>query len=399
MILIGLVIVCIFGTAAVTADEDVALTVSVVDQNGEPVGGATVEATWDDGETTGTTASNGKVFIDVPSGADVELDVDDERYVRNQPLTERNATEREIELGVFQRGEATVTVVDTDGTPLSGATVRLSQDGQTVSSGETDDDGIFRTGVIERGEYRVAAVKPGFFSNESTLTVGDETETETTLEAGRVTLDIDVVDDHFEEPRTLTDARVLIESDPFDANVSASDGSASLNVPVNTRYRIVATRAGYEGTARLSTVREQPRSITITAQRIPELTVAVSNRRVVIGETTRVGVTNAYDEPVSGVTVRLDGDRFGETDDRGELSVDIDTVGERSVTASDGQIDSDPVTVTGIDPEAEAEPEPEPEPEPEAEAEPEPEDTPGFGVTVAVVALLAVLLGRLITKS
>ena len=393
--LVFLLTICAVGTATVVADEDVALTVSVVDENGDPVGGATVEATWDDGEAARTTASNGKVFIDVPSGADVELDVDDDRYVRNQPLTVENATEREVELTVFPHGDATVTVTDTDGAPLSDATVTLMRDSRTVSSGETDADGTFNTGTVEQGEYRVSAVKPGFYRIASDLTVGDGTETELSIEAGRVTLDVDVVDDHFEEPRTLTGSRVLIESEPFDANVSASDGSVSLNVPVNTRYRIVPTRSGYDGTARSLTVREVPRSVTVTAQRTPTLTLAASNRRVIVGETTRVTVTNAYDEPVPDVAVLLDGDQVGETDDRGELSVSIDTVGERTVTASDGSIDADPVTVTGVDPDSESDSEPEPEPEPEpSEPEPEPEDTPGFGVTAAVLALLALFVVR-----
>lgn len=393
MIFTLFVAMCTVGTAVVVADENVALTVSVVDENGDPVGGATVEATWDDGEAARTTASNGKVFIDVPSGADVELDIDDDRYVRNQPLAVRNATEQEVELTVFPRGEATVTVTDADGTPLSDATVTLMRDSRTVTSGETDADGTFNTGTVEQGEYRFSAVKPGFFRAESGLTVGDATETEISLRAGRVTLDVDVVDDHFEEPRTLTEARVLVESEPFDANVSASDGSASLNVPINTRYRISPTKPGYEGTARSMTVREQPRSVTVSAQRTPELTLTVSNRRVIVGETTRVTVTNAYDEPVSDVTVRLDGDQVGETDERGELSVSIDSIGEQTVTASDGQLDSDPVTVTGVDPDSESDSEPEPEPEP-SEPEPEPEDTPGFGVTAAVLALLALFAVR-----
>ncbi len=390
-----LVAICTAGTAVVAADDNVALTVSVVNEDGDPVGGATVEATWDDGEAARTTASNGKVFIDVPRGADVELDIDDDRYVRNQPLTVQNATERDVELRVFQRGEATVTVTDTDGAPLSDATVTLMRESRTVSSGETDDDGTFNTGTVEQGEYRVSAVKPGFFRAESDLTVDEETEYEIAIEAGRVTLDVNVVDDHFEEPRTLTGARVLVESEPFDANVSASDGSASLNVPVNTRYRISPTKPGYDGTARSMSVREQPRSVTVSAQRTPELTLSVSNRRVIVGETTRVTVTNAYDEPVPDVTVRLDGDQVGETDDRGELSVSIDTVGEQTVTASDGTLDSNSVTVTGVDPDSDAEPEPEPEPEPsEPEPEPEPEDTPGFGIAAAVLALIALFAVR-----
>ncbi|MDR9381173.1 MAG: carboxypeptidase-like regulatory domain-containing protein, partial [Natronomonas sp.] len=293
VILVALVL-CVGWSASAAANDEVSLTVSVVNQSGAGVGDATVIATWDGGEATGTTASNGKVFIDVPNGADVELDVDDDRYVRNRPLSISDADEREIELPVVPQGTATVTVTDSDGQPLSDATVRLRQDDETVASGETDGNRTFRTDAIERGEYRLSAVKPGFFRNETDLTVGLETEATVALQRGRVTLDIEVVDDHFEPPRTLTEVRVRIGADNFDANVSTSDGTASLNVPANTRYRIVATKDGYESTPNVQTVREASASVIVAAQRIHELAVTTSNDRVIVGETTRIEVTNAY---------------------------------------------------------------------------------------------------------
>jgi hypothetical protein len=382
VVLLAALVLCLGWSASVAADDEVTLTVSVVDQSGAAVGDATVIATWDGGNATGTTASNGKVFIDVPGGADVDLDIEDDRYVRNRPLSLSDADEREVELPVVSQGTATVTVVDSDGQSLPDATVRLRQNGEAVSSGETDDDGEFQTDAIERGEYRLSAVKPGFFRNETDLTVGAATETTVTLQRGRVTLDIDVVDDHFEPPRTLTDARVRIEADGFDANVSASDGAASLNVPVNTRYRIVATRDGYEGTPHVQTVGESSASVTVAAQRIHELTARASNDRVIVGETTRIEVTNAYGEPVQGATIRIDGEEVGQTDDRGETTVRIDTVGDRTIDATDGRVDSEPITVTGFDPDAETETET-PEPTPTET----PEETPGFGVAATVVAL------------
>lgn len=383
-ILVVAIAVCVALPMGVAAqeDDDVTLTVSVVDQDDAPVSGAIIVATWDDGNSTavGTTASNGRVFIDVPRGVDVELDIrGDDRYVRNQPLLVRDADERDVELNVFPQGVATVTAVDTDGQPLSDATVTLREDGRTVSSGETDDDGVFESDAVERGQYRISAVKPGFFGNGSDVAVEAETETEITLEEGRVTLDIEVVDDHFDPPQTLSDARVRIEADVFDADVSASGGSASLNVPVNARYSVVAMKEGYEGTQRRLTVREEPQSITVTARRNPELGVSAANTRVIVGESTRVEVTNAYGEPATGVEVRMDGEVVGETDERGEILIRIDTVGERTVVANDGRVESNSITVTGIDPDA-------------GSASPtdgdSPEDTPGFGILAAAAALL-----------
>lgn len=381
-------IVCIALSAGVAAGDDVTLTVSVVDEDDDAVGDATVEATWDDGEATGTTASNGKVFMDVPEGADVELDIDDDRYVRNQPLTVRNAEEQEVELRVARQGQATLTVTDTDGDPLSEANVRLRADGNTIADGETDADGVYRVEGIEQREYRLSTVKPGFFRERSDLTVGDETQRNVTLESGRVTLDVEVVDDHFEEPQPLTDTRVRIEADVFDADVSASDGSASVNVPVNARYTIGATKDGYEGTPRQVSVTEERRSVTVSAQRTHELVATASNNRVVVGERTRVSVVNAYDEPVSGATVRLNDETVGETDDRGELSVELETVGESTIVADDGRVESDSVTVTVVDPDAESGDDTGTDGE---QPDEEPEETPGFGVGAAVLALLVAL--------
>lgn len=391
ILVVLVVVLCLGLSASAAANDEVSLTVSVIDQSGASVGDATVVATWDGGEATGTTASNGKVFIDVPQGADVDLDVDDDRYVRNRPLSISNANEREVELPVVPQGTATITVIDSEGKRLSGARVSLRQDGDTVSAGETADDGTFRTDAVERGEYRLSAVKPGFFRNESELTVGEATARTTVLERGRVTLDIDVVDDHFEPPQTLTEARVRIEADDFDANVSASDGTASLNVPVNTRYRIVATKSGYEGTPHVQTVGEGSGSVTVAAQRIHDLAVAASNDRVIVGETTRIEVTNAYGEPVRGATILVDGDEAVETDDRGETTVRIETVGDRTIAATDGRVDSEPITVTGIDPDAEMET---PEPTPTES----PEETPGFGAGLAVVALAVTFAMRAVRR-
>jgi PGF-CTERM protein len=118
---------------------------------------------------------------------------------------------------------------------------------------------------------------------------------------------------------------------------------------------------------------------------------------VIVGETTRIEVTNAYDEPVSGATVRVNDEAVGETDDRGELSIEIDSAGEATVVASDGQIDSEPITVTGIDPSTTDEdgaPAETPDGTSPETPEEQPEDTPGFGIAVAIIALFFVFMIR-----
>jgi hypothetical protein len=193
------------GGAAGQGADPVTLTVSVVDQEGDAVGSATVEATWetDAGETgnaSGTTASNGKVFIDVPAGASIELDVDDDTYVRNRPLEVDNATARDVELGVTRSGTATVSVVDGENQSQADARVIVRRDGRSVDRGDTDEDGEYETVRLERGTYEVTVVKPGYFETEREVTVSTGTEATIGIERGTVTLDIRTVDDHFDPP-------------------------------------------------------------------------------------------------------------------------------------------------------------------------------------------------------
>jgi hypothetical protein len=222
------------------------------------------------------------------------------------------------------------------------------------------------------------------------VTVGTGSETEIALERGRVTLDIDVVDNHFDPPQAFSDTRIRIEADVFDADVSASGGSVSLNVPVNARYSVVAMKDGYDGTRHRVTVREEARSIAVTAQRNPELTLSAANDRVIVGESTRIELTNAYGEPATGVEVRMDGEVVGETDERGEVSIRIDAVGERTVVANDGRVESNPTTVTGLDPDTDSASPTETidDDTPEATSEDTPEDSPGFGILAAAAAVL-----------
>lgn len=64
-----------FVGTAVATQEQATLDVTVVNQDGDPVSGATVNASWDGGDATATTTSSGRTLIDVPRGADVELTV------------------------------------------------------------------------------------------------------------------------------------------------------------------------------------------------------------------------------------------------------------------------------------------------------------------------------------
>ena len=401
----AVLVVAVVATGGAIAADPVTLTVSVTDGDGDPVGGATVEATWetDAGETgnaSGTTASNGRVLLDVPEGASVELDIDDDAYVRNRPLRIANASESSVDLGVTRSGTATVTVLDGENRSQPNATVTVREDGRAVDRGETGANGTYETVRLERGEYDVTVVKPGYVEASRAVTVARDTEATVRVERGTTALEVRALDDHSDPPVPIENGSVEASSSVYDGEVTLTDGTASFTVPVNALYTVEVIKEGYDPSAERVRVREEPVTANATAQRTPALSVAPANERVLVGETTRVTVRNAYDEPVAGASVEVDGEAAGETDDRGEVDVPISSAGNRTIVARDGSVSSDPVTVEGVDSAAEADGN-----DSDAgngsdgdgngtdgtgDAGTTDDSNPGFGVVAAVLALLAV---------
>lgn len=387
------VIVLAVLAAGGAAGADVTLTVSVVDQDGEPIAGTDVVGTWEteSGETgtaTGTTASNGKVFLDVPEEATVTLDIDDDTYIRNRPLTVERASESEIELEVVRSGTAAISVVDSRERPQEDARVRIRQEGRTVESGQTDDSGLYTSSRLERGTYTLSVVKPGFTERTQELTVDGASNASVEIERGTVTLDVRVFDDHFDPPEEIETGVIRVGSSIYDAEVTVTGGWVSLNVPVNAEYTAEFVKEGYDPRPETISVQESDVNANVTAQRTPTLSLTPANERVLVGETTRVTVRNAYEEPVEGVSVSVDGTAVGETDSRGELEVSIDAAGDREVVATDGDLSSDPVTITGVAKD-DATDDNETNGSDETDESNETGDSsPGFGVVVTVAALL-----------
>ena len=378
------------------AGTDVTLTVSVVDQDGDPTGDVEVIATWEaeDDETrtaTGTTASNGKVFLDVPENATVDLDIDDDTYIRNRPLTVEGASESDVELAVSRSGTATVSVVDTEDRAQADARVQIRDGSRTVDSGRTDDSGAYASSRLERGTYTVRVVKPGFFEATREVTVTREADASVEIERGTVALDLRVFDDHFDPPEEIETGAIRVESSVYNAEVTITEGGVSLNVPVNVDYSVDVVKDGYDAGAETISVGESAVSANVTAQRTPTLSVTPGNERVLVGETTRVTVRNAYDEPVEGATVEVDGTEIGETDDGGELSVPIDAAGEREVVATDGDVTSEPVVIVGVDEDGDANGTDDANGTNDSDETNDAGETddgsPGFGVAAAIAAL------------
>ncbi|GCF13807.1 hypothetical protein Harman_17420 [Haloarcula mannanilytica] len=327
----------------VAAQSQVTLTVSVVDQDGDPVSNVDISATWNDsagGPVNETTRANGQALVDVPAGANVMFRIHDDEYVRNVPYVVEDAESESIEVAVSESATATVNAVNTDGEPATDARVRLYRDGNYVVDRNTGDDGAITTQPIEEGEYSVIVTKPGFYRNLTTVAVSGETTATVEIREGSVLLEATVADDHFEEPRPIRDATVRVESDDRSGGTvpTLSDGTASVSVPVNDRYDVIVTKDGYETVERRVTIGESGKSINVTIQRTPEITLTPDNRQVVVDANVRLTVVDEYDNPVVNATVTRNGTEVGQTDADGEITATVPTAGNVTFAASSGDL-------------------------------------------------------------
>lgn len=395
LVLVGIVVLSAgVPTVAGQSTELVTLEVTVVDSDGDSVGGTTVVATWDDGERTVTTASNGKSFVDVPEGADVELDVESDEYIRNDPLEIEDASAQSVELTVARQGTATVEVTASNGTPLGNAVVRLWQGGNLVVNTRANADGVLETKTIERGDYAVIAYKEGYYRNRTEITVEDDASASLSLESGSVTVSFSVVDDHFAEPKPVEDATISVGE--LGTVPTLSNGENTLSAPVNSNHEVTITKDGYETVERTLRVKEEATYLNATMNRKDAITVEPANDRIVVGETLRVQINDEYGAPVEGATVTLDGETIGETDGEGVTTMVIDGAGEHTVGATSGDLEAS-ATVEGIDPDgssSDATDKGETTDAPSAAETTTAGSGPGFTVGAALTALFLVALAR-----
>ena len=375
-----------------TAQEQdrVTLTVSVVDQQGDAVGGITVVASWEGDSARDETAANGGAFLDVPEGDAVEIRVVDETYMRNFPFSISSATERDVSLVVAPQGTAELAVTDRSGR-VSDVAVSLTDDqGRVVSSGETDESGVFTTGAVQPGQYDLTLEKAGYLNNETRFEVvaGQQNAT-LELRAETVAVSFIVEDDHFEEPEPLAGATVRVQ-DVGRQNTS-NDGRVTFSLSVNTDHPVELSKEGYRSVSRNVEVAESDRTITLQTRRTRALLVAPVTRQVVIGEATTVDVTNAYGEPISGATVFKNGVAQGTTGEDGTVRVTIEQAGNQSLTAETDELSSESVSVVGVSVDGETT---------AVTATPAAGDStstpavslPGFGPAIGIVAILLATL-------
>lgn len=337
------------GAGAATEQSMVTLTVTVTDNFNNGISDAKLTASWDGGSNTARTASNGKAFLDVRKGADVEISIDHGAYTRNNPVIVEDASEQDLSIVVSRKGEARVTVVD-EGSTVQDAQVVLYKEGQdrAAARGQTGSDGVFSSDTIERGDYRLIAVKEGYLRNETSIAVRDTTETTVSLTEGTVTVDVTVEDDNFDPAKAIEGVQIAVEG-PTSATLQTSgSGTGTIGLPVNADYTITVTKDGYTTKSRTVQVGESSRSLSFTISREDALTVEAVNQRVVVGENVQLEVTDEYGNAVEGASISVDGETVGETDAEGVYRASIDSEGSHAITAEADGVTSSEVTVEGV---------------------------------------------------
>lgn len=374
------------------------LTVAVQSQGGDPVGGAELDATWDGGSATATTANNGRAFVDVPDGAEVRIAVTHPRYVRDDPYVVESATERDVTVQVYRKSSISLEVSDDDG-PVANASVLVERGGLDVATGTTDRNGVFETGVLRQETYDVTVTKPGYYDRTKTIRVEGEITNRMSVRRGSVDVTVSVTDPYFDPPEAVGGANVTLAG--IGNARTDRGGNATVTAPVNTRTTLRVTGDGYRAVEREVEVGSENATLSVDLSRNRTLTLDAVNERVVAGDRTVVTVTNAYGDGVPSAAVSLDGERVGTTDDEGEATVRIDGPGEHTLRASESGVTSNEVGIVAIDADADtADPTATARATPTATATPTGTATsavgPGFAPAVAILALVAVglLAGR-----
>ncbi|WP_435359367.1 carboxypeptidase regulatory-like domain-containing protein [Haloarchaeobius sp. DFWS5] len=341
-------------SVAATADAggaaDVTLRVTVVNANGDGLGNAEVTITYGDESDTRETVSNGEVLFDVPQGSDVTIEVSHPSLVRNHPKTLSNVQgDTDETVTMYKKSTATLTVEDGDGT-VSGAVVTLQKSGQSVPAAQskTGDNGVFTATDLEAGDYTVWVQKAGYLDRRTTLTLDGETNQTIDVEQGRVSVEFNVVDPRIDGKPLQALVEVADDSGTAGSVRTDANGGGALTLDVNTKYTITVTKDGYETRTQELNVREDDRTLTYEISRTPELTVEPDNDQVVVGQTVRVTVTNEYGDVVEGAEVTA-GSSSATTDADGEAAVTIESAGDVQLVAKNGSVTADGVTVEGIE--------------------------------------------------
>jgi hypothetical protein len=373
----------------VAAQSDDGFRVVVTDDTGEELADATVNASWGGTRESKTTTSNGTVVFDVPRGETVFLTVTHPDFASDEQQVVSDLSDpARVE---FRTTGTLVVTASGGGDRLENARVTLTDEetNETVLTGRTGDDGRFTSETIDQGVYNVTVSRTGYFAVEERVAVYGRTTVSTQHQRGSIEVRVTVVDPYFSpaEPVAAADVRY----DGYDGDTTTGNGVVRLLAPLNSRDVLVAEKEGYTTTERTISVGESRRDLTVNLSRTPALDASLSASSVEAGESVTLTVRNAYDDPVTGATVTLDGEQVATTENgTAEFSV---PPGDHEVVVATAETETT-LSVTGEStPTATVRTEPTPTPSPTPDAPTTETAGPGFGLLAALVALLLLAVG------
>ncbi|GAB3687689.1 hypothetical protein GCM10028857_21050 [Salinarchaeum chitinilyticum] len=339
-------------SATVQDSEEVTIELVVTTPGGDPIGSAEATVEVNGNAETKTTTSNGRVYFDVPAGADGTVSLNHSEYVQNLAHEfDDAASGQTVETTMFEPATGEITVVDTEGEPVEGATVRFRKQGNSVvvDRGDTAADGTFTSEQIEEGTYSVSVKEPGYYDVEQEIDVTGQTNETIEIEAGEVTIDLVTSDPTPEGPGQVSaNVAITLDGDEELTTTTREDEPRSVILEVNQNYDVTISKANYSDLTTSLATGESDDSFTFNITREPSISLSLSNERVVVGETLRVEVTDEYDRPVEGASVSIAGETAGETDAQGVANVEIPSAGELEVGAEYDGLSAESATVTGI---------------------------------------------------
>jgi len=340
------------GSGAAQDSEEVTIELVVTTPEGDAIGGA--EATVEAGGTsqTKTTTGNGRVYFDVAAGADGTITLSHDDYVKNVVHEFSDASSGQtVETTMYEPATGEITVVDTNGEPVEGATVRFRKNGQSAVSakGDTDADGVFASDQVEAGTYTISVKEPGYYDTEQSVELTGTTNETIEIEAGEVTVGLVTSDPTPEGPGQVSaNVAITLDGETEKSTTTRTDEIRSVILDVNRNYDVEITKENYSTVSTSLNTGESDEQVTFNVTREPSISLSLGNERVVVGETLRVEVTDEYDRPVEGASVSVAGESSGETDAQGVANVEIPSEGDLDVSAEYDGLSAESKTVTGI---------------------------------------------------
>lgn len=189
-----------------------------------------------------------------------ENDVEESFSVQDAPCEVRLYAADSIIQGTIRDKE--------DQSPISGASVTATRDGEVIASGSTDASGRYKFSV-PKGTYTLSVSAEGYSGVSREMRITEDTAFSAQLEKLKHTLSGTVTDKETGDP--ISGASVTVSrNDVQKASAStAADGSFSMTLSEGT-YTLSVSASGYQGTTQAMTLTEDT-ARSLTLEKLPQI--------------------------------------------------------------------------------------------------------------------------------